>query len=123
LHCFKYFQRKCRCSSGDVSCHHDCGAEFADGTGKSEYDSGNDAARSERKSYRKEDASIASAECSRDLFKTLIDILKPNAGGTHQKRKRHNSSGDDNGAPGENNVDPQLLMQKLTERSATAEEF
>ena len=57
-------------------------------------------------------------ECSRDLFEALIDGLESDTRGTHQERKRHDSSRSDNRPPGEDDVEPQMLLQETTDSVA-----
>src|SRR5262249_46530300 len=97
--------------------------KFSDGARESEEDPGNNAARRERNRNRKKDARIAGSQRSRNMFKPLIHTLKSNPRRTHQERKRHDGSGSNNSAQGEDNIDPQVFVQKSTDSAATAEEF
>ena len=110
LYSFKYLQRKRRRFSGDVSRDNDRGTEFSNCAGKCQYDPRNDATRSKRKRNGKKDAHVAGAKCLRDLFQSLIHALETNARRTDQKRKRHHRGRDNNSAPRENNVDPQMFV-------------
>jgi hypothetical protein len=118
LHRFENLQRKRRRSSRNVSRDHDRGSKLANRTRKSQDDSRYDTARSEWERDGKKDASVARAQRSGDLFKTLIDGLESDTRGTHQERKRHDSSRSNNRAPGEDDVEPQMLVQKTTDSAA-----
>ena len=110
LHRFENLQRKRRRSSRNVSRDHDRGPKLSNRPRKSEHDSSNDAARSEWKRDGKKDASVARAQRSRDLFKTLIDCLESDIAERTRKRKRHDGSRSNNRAPGEDDVDPKMLV-------------
>jgi hypothetical protein len=123
LHCFENLERK-RCRSPrNVSGDDDRGPELTDGARKSEDNSSNDATRSQWKRNGKKDASVARAQRSRDLFQPLIDGLKSDTGRTYQERKRHDGSRSNDRAPGENDVNPQMLVQKMTHCAAATEKF
>ena len=118
LHRFENLQRKRRRSSRNISRDHDRGSKLANRSRKGQDYSSNDAARSEWERDGKKDASVARAQRSRDLFKTLIDGLESDTRGTHQERKRHDSSRSNNRAPGEDDVEPQMFVQKTTDSAA-----
>src|SRR5262245_40210611 len=123
LHGFEYLQRKRRRFSGNISRDQDSCSEFTDSTSKSEDHSRYNAARSQRKCDRKKNARVGGAKGPRDLFEALIDALKSNACGAHEKWKRHDGSGDDDRAPGEDDVNTEKIVQEMTKRAATSEKF
>ena len=55
------------------------------------------------------DPHVTGAECSRGSAQTLIDALKSNASRTDKQRKRHHRGGQDDRAPGEHNVNVEML--------------
>jgi len=84
-------------------------SKFANGTGKRQDDSRSNATRSKWKRDCEKDPHVTGAECSRDLLETLIDTLKSNASRTDEQRKGHYRGSEDDRAPGEYNVNVEML--------------